>query len=158
MKALFNDAMEPEVLSWDNAGNNRFMTAGKGSWIQNPSSHYISAKTSKLPVAEQIYFHQTPAGPRGRHTAVNLRSMGVWKFSKEVDLGKELIRHLFNEERYIDYVTSSDNYNHPIFRKFEDSSGVEHRPEIRAIQNHRPVLPSLYLAGSPRSESTNRDL
>ncbi|MGH8066422.1 MAG: ABC transporter substrate-binding protein [Candidatus Entotheonellia bacterium] len=119
VKTLFNDAMEPEVLSWDNAGNNRFMTAGKGSWIQNPASHYISAKTSKLKVAEQIYFHQTLAGPRGRHTVVNLRSMGVWKFSKEAELGKDLIRHLFNEERYIEYVTSSDNYNHPIFKKFE---------------------------------------
>jgi multiple sugar transport system substrate-binding protein len=116
---LYNETMEPEVLSWDNAGNNRFMTAGKGSWIQNPASHYITAKTSKLKVADQIYFHQTPAGPRGRHTVVNLRSMGVWKFSKEVGLGKDLIRHLFQEERYIDYVTSSDNYNHPIFRKFE---------------------------------------
>jgi multiple sugar transport system substrate-binding protein len=119
VKTLYNEAMEPEVLSWDNAGNNRFMTAGKGSWIQNPASHYISAKTSKLKVAEQIYFHQTPAGPRGRHTVVSLRSMGVWKFSKERELGKDLIRHLFNEERYITYITSSDNYNHPIFTKFE---------------------------------------
>jgi multiple sugar transport system substrate-binding protein len=91
VKVLYNETMEPEVLSWDNAGNNRFMTAGKGSWIQNPASHYISAKTSKLKVAEQIYFHQTPAGPRGRHTVVNLRSMGVWKFSNEVELGKDLI-------------------------------------------------------------------
>jgi len=119
VKTLYNDTMEPEVLSWDNAGNNRFMTSGRGSWIQNPASHYISAKTSKLKVAEQIYFHQTPAGPVGRHTVVNLRSMGVWKFSKEVELGKALIRHLFQEERYIEYVKSSDNYNHPIFPKFE---------------------------------------
>jgi multiple sugar transport system substrate-binding protein len=119
VKVLYQETMEPEVLSWDNAGNNRFMTAGKGAWIQNPASHYISAKTSKLKVAEQIYFHQTPAGPRGRHTVVSLRSMAVWKFSKEVELGKALIRHLFNEERYIEYVTSSDNYNHPIFKKFE---------------------------------------
>jgi multiple sugar transport system substrate-binding protein len=119
VKALYTETMEPEVLSWDNAGNNRFMTAGKGSWIQNPASHYISAKTSKLPVAEHIYFHQTPAGPAGRHTTLNLRSMGVWKFSKEVELGKELIRYLFNEERYVQYITSSDNYNHPIFTKFE---------------------------------------
>ncbi len=119
VKTLYQETMEPEVLSWDNAGNNRFMTAGKGAWIQNPASHYISAKTSKLKVAEQIYFHQTPVGPRGRHTVVSLRSMGVWKFSKEVELGKALIRHLFDEERYIAYVTSSDNYNHPIFQKFE---------------------------------------
>jgi multiple sugar transport system substrate-binding protein len=119
VKALFNEAMEPEVLSWDNAGNNRFMTSGKGSWIQNPASHYISAKTSKLKVAEQIYFHQTPAGPAGRHTVMNLRSLGVWKFAKEVELGKALIRYLFDEERYLEYVRSSDNYNHPIFPKFE---------------------------------------
>jgi multiple sugar transport system substrate-binding protein len=119
VKTLYNDAMEPEVLSWDNAGNNRFMTAGKGSWIQNPASHYISAKTSKLKVADQIYFQPPPAGPAGRHTVATLRSMGVWKFSKEVELGKALIRHLFDEERYIDYVTASDNYNHPIFPKFE---------------------------------------
>jgi len=50
---------------------------------------------------------------------VNFCSMGVWKFSKEVELGQDLIHYLFHEERYIDYVTSSDNYNHPIFRKFE---------------------------------------
>lgn len=119
VKVLYNDAMEPEVLSWDNAGNNRFMTAGKGSWIQNPASHYISAKTSKLPVADHIYFHQTLAGPAGRHTCMTLRSMGVWKFSKEAELSKELIRYLFDEERYVQYITASDNYNHPIFPKFE---------------------------------------
>lgn len=119
VKTLYNDTMEPEVLSWDNAGNNRFMLAGKGSWIQNPASHYISAKTSKLKVADQIYFHQTPAGPIGRHTVVSLRSMGLWKFAKEAELGKELIRYLFDEERYVEYVKASDNYNHPIFPKFE---------------------------------------
>jgi multiple sugar transport system substrate-binding protein len=119
VKVLYNDTMEPEVLSWDNAGNNRFMTSGKGSWIQNPASHYISAKTSKLPVAEHIYFHQALAGPAGRHTTLNLRSLGVWKFSKEVELCKELIRYLFNEERYVQYIAASDNYNHPIFPKFE---------------------------------------
>src|SRR5215831_1467802 len=32
-KELYRDAMEPEVLSWDDAGNNRFILSGKGSWI-----------------------------------------------------------------------------------------------------------------------------
>ena len=119
VKALYSDAMESEVLSWDNAGNNRFMIAGKGSWIQNPPSHYISAKTSKLKVADDIYFQLSPAGPGGRHTIVTLRSLGVWKFSKELALAKDLIRYLFNEERYIAYVTASDNYNHPVFKSLE---------------------------------------
>jgi multiple sugar transport system substrate-binding protein len=119
VKALYNEAMEPEVLSWDNAGNNRFMTSGKGSWIQNAPSHYISAKNSKLKVAEDIHFQLSPAGPSGRHTVMNMRSLGVWKFSKNTELSKELIRYLLDEERYIDYVTASDNYNHAIFSKFE---------------------------------------
>jgi multiple sugar transport system substrate-binding protein len=119
VKTLYQDAMEPEVLSWDNAGNNRFMTAGKGSWIHNAPSHYISAKTSKLKVADQIYFQLPPAGPGGRHTTMNLRSMGVWKSSKQADLGKAFIRYLLEQERYLEYVASSDNYNHPMFPTFE---------------------------------------
>ena len=63
VKVLYNETMEPEVLSWDNAGNNRFMIAGKGSWIQNPSSHYITAKTSKLPVADANLFPSDPCRP-----------------------------------------------------------------------------------------------
>src|SRR2546425_916542 len=35
-KELFKDAMEPEVLSWDDASNNRFILSGKCSWIHNP--------------------------------------------------------------------------------------------------------------------------
>ncbi len=77
--------------------------------------------------------------------------MGVWKFSKEAELGKDLIRHLFNEERYIEYVTSSDNYNHPIFQEIRSPPGMEHRSEVRTLQDHRPVLSSLYLAGGPGS-------
>ena len=36
-KELYAEAMEPEVLSWDDAGNNRFLLSGKGSWIHNRS-------------------------------------------------------------------------------------------------------------------------
>mgnify|MGYP005849618247 FL=1 len=31
VKALFEETMTPEVLTWDAAPNNRFMLAGKGS-------------------------------------------------------------------------------------------------------------------------------
>src|SRR5215475_13145683 len=38
VKALYKEAMDPEVLSWDDAGNNRFLASGRGSWIHNPIS------------------------------------------------------------------------------------------------------------------------
>ena len=41
-KELYKDAMEPEVLSWDNASNNRFLLSGQG--VVDPQSR--SAPTS----------------------------------------------------------------------------------------------------------------
>ena len=51
-KELYKDAMEPEVLSWDDSGNNRFILSGKGSWIHNPISPYNSALANKMPIAD----------------------------------------------------------------------------------------------------------
>ncbi|MGH7429021.1 MAG: ABC transporter substrate-binding protein, partial [Candidatus Methylomirabilaceae bacterium] len=38
VKALFQEAMTPEVLAWDESSNNRFMLAGKGSLVLNAIS------------------------------------------------------------------------------------------------------------------------
>jgi hypothetical protein len=45
--------------------------------------------------------------------------MGVWTFSKVDELGKDFIHHLCDGERYVDCVSPSDNYNHPLFKRFE---------------------------------------
>src|SRR5437660_956890 len=42
-KELYRDAMDPEVLSWDDASNNRGILSGKYSWIHNPISPYNAA-------------------------------------------------------------------------------------------------------------------
>jgi multiple sugar transport system substrate-binding protein len=64
-KELYTDAMEPEVLSWDDASNNRFLLSGKGSWIHNPISAWVAAVTNKQPIADDIGFHNSLAGPGG---------------------------------------------------------------------------------------------
>src|SRR5262245_369443 len=46
-KEMYKDAMEPEVLSWDDASNNRCILAGKCSWIHNPVSPYAAAVSKK---------------------------------------------------------------------------------------------------------------
>jgi multiple sugar transport system substrate-binding protein len=40
-KALYTEAVDSEVLSWDDAGNNRCLVAGKCRWIHNPISAYV---------------------------------------------------------------------------------------------------------------------
>jgi ABC-type glycerol-3-phosphate transport system substrate-binding protein len=61
VKRLYNEAMEPEVLAWDDASNNRCLNAGKCFAIHNPISAYESAKKdqvvvpgTKQPIAEVI--------------------------------------------------------------------------------------------------------
>jgi multiple sugar transport system substrate-binding protein len=119
-KELYADAMEPEVLSWDDAGNNRFILSGKGSWIHNPVSPYNSALAKKMPIADEINHHNSPAGPAGTHSAPPISGLGIWKFSKNADLAKEFIKFHFKKENFDKWIVASNAYNHPPLRHFAD--------------------------------------
>ena len=112
-KELYRDAMEPEVLSWDDSSNNRFLLSGKGSWIHNPISAWAAAVANKQPIADDIGFHNSLAGPGGTHSAPSILSLGIWKFSKNAEVAKELIQYLFRKENYDAWIVASSAFNHP---------------------------------------------
>ena len=119
-KELYQDAMEPEVLSWDDASNNRFILSGKGSWIHNPISPYNSALSNKMPIADDLNHHNSPAGPAGTHSAPPILGIGVWKFSKNQELAKEFIQFLFKKENYDAWIVASNAFNHPPLKNLAD--------------------------------------
>ena len=100
-KELYRDAMEPEVLSWDDASNNRFILSGKGSWIHNPISPYNAALTKKMPIADDINHHNEPGRP-GRHPLRHRPSTGSASGSspRTSPLAKEFVKFLFQKENY----------------------------------------------------------
>jgi multiple sugar transport system substrate-binding protein len=134
VRALFNDAMDPVVLSWDNAANNQWLNSGKGSWIQNPISHYVVAKEKKMPVAEQTGFHLPPAGPGGRHTVGVPRSLAIWKFSKNVEPAREFLKWFFEPAQYHEWIVSGDNYNHPVWRDMENHPIWDQDPKYKPLK------------------------
>jgi multiple sugar transport system substrate-binding protein len=134
VKALYTDAMDPAVLSWDNASNNQWLNSGAGSWIHNPISHYVVAKEKHLPVAQLTGFHPSPAGPAGRHGVGVPRSLGIWKFSKNVDLAKEFLRWFFEPGQYQDWILSGDNYNHPVWRDMENHKVWDIDPKYKPLK------------------------
>jgi multiple sugar transport system substrate-binding protein len=144
--ALYNDAMDPAVLSWNNAGNNLFLNSGRGSWIHNPISHYVVAKQNKLPVADVTGFHSSPAGPGGRHTVGVPRSLGIWKFSKNVDVAKEFLRWFFEPAQYHEWVVAGDNYNHPVWRDMENHPVWDIDPKYKPLKS---VVQYSHLYGWP---------
>jgi len=119
-KELYADAMEPEVLSWDDASNNRFILSGKGSWIHNPISPYNAAIAKKMPIADDINHHNSPGGPAGIHSAPPINSIGIWKFSKNVELAKEFIKFHFQKENFDAWIVAWSAFNHPPLRHFAD--------------------------------------
>jgi multiple sugar transport system substrate-binding protein len=119
-KELYRDAMEPEVLSWDNASNNRFLLSGKGSWIHNPISPYVAAVTKKMPIADEINHHGSPGGPAGIHSATGVNSLGIWKFSRNVALAKDFIKFLFQKENYDAFIVGGSAFNQPPLRQFAE--------------------------------------
>jgi len=103
--------MEPEVLSWDDASNNRFILSGKGSWIHNPISPYNTALKEKMPIADDINHHLTPGGSGGVHNAPGINAIGIWKFSKNADLAKEFIQFLFLKENFDAFIVAANAFN-----------------------------------------------
>jgi multiple sugar transport system substrate-binding protein len=119
-KEAFKDAMEPEVLSWDDASNNRFMLSGKGSWIHNPISPYNAALANKQPIADDINHHNSPSGPAGTHSAPPILGLAIWKFSKNQELAKEFIAFLFQKQNFDAWIVASNAFNHPPLKNFAD--------------------------------------
>src|SRR5262245_18358086 len=134
VKQLYTDAMEPEVLLWDDNSNNRLLLSGKGSWIHNAHSHYLMAKGKKMPIAEQIYFHLSPSGPAGRHTPTVVRSLGIWKFSKHIDAAKEVVKFHFSQENYSEFIMTSECFDAPVYKSMEDHPAWKSDPKYEPIK------------------------
>jgi len=135
-KKMYRDCMEPEVLSWDDTSNNQSLQQGKAGWIHNPVSAYIVARNSKLPSAEGINHHRSLAGPDGqRHETDVPRHIGIWKFSKNVEPGKEWIRYLLGRrEVYDEYIMSGDAFNLPAYTNLVDHPVLKTDPKFAALR------------------------
>lgn len=123
VKALYNDAMESEVLAWDDRNNNVCLASGKCSMILNPVSAYRSAVRDKAliqgtdrPVHQVINHIMPPKGPAGRHMAASHQGVGIWKFSPMVDVGKRFLDYHFQADNADKHLWASAGYNQPLLK------------------------------------------
>jgi len=119
-KELFRDAMERRSCPGTTPPTTASSSPAKGSWIHNPISPYNAALKEKMPIADDINHHTSPAGPAGIHSAVPMLGLGVWKFSKNIDVAKEFIQFLFRKENYDAWIVASNAFNHPPLRHLAD--------------------------------------
>lgn len=109
--------LPPDVPSWDDASNNKFLVSGQGSLIMNPPSAWAVAKRDAPQVAEQLWTHGFPVGPKGRYAPFLPYFWGVWNFSKNQSAAKSLITHLSQASSAEKMTNASQGYDLPSFEK-----------------------------------------
>ncbi|MFQ5848102.1 MAG: ABC transporter substrate-binding protein [Candidatus Methylomirabilales bacterium] len=116
VKALFHEAMTPEVLAWDASSNNRFMLAGKGSLALNAISITRTGENKKIAVTDNIWLTKAPKGPARRIGLEHVMDVYViWKFAKNIEGAKQfLIDYIGNFRKGF---KASEFYNFPCFPK-----------------------------------------
>jgi len=113
VRALYKEAMEPDVLSWDDASNNKYLASGRGSWIHNPISAYRTIQKATPELADKIYVWKTPAGPVRRIAAGSPNSYVIWRFARNKEAAIEFLR--FWADHGTESFEASTGYNHPLF-------------------------------------------
>lgn len=116
MKALYEEAMTPEVLAWDASSNNRQMLAGRSSLVLNAISVTRTGENEKLPIHEKIALAKAAKGPVRRVGLEHVMDCYViWKFAANIEgAQKFLIDYIGNFRQAF---THSEFYNFPCFSK-----------------------------------------
>jgi len=114
MRALYQEAMTPEVLAWDASSNNRAMIAGTISLALNAISITREAENKHLAIARQIALAKAAQGPARRIGLEHVMDCYViWKFAEHQDGAKRFLADYIGDFRA--GFVASEFYNFPCF-------------------------------------------
>ena len=91
-KALYEEAMTPEVISWSPTDNNRFMLSGNGSLTLDTMSIIRAAENKLLPANEHLELALLPEGPAGRiGPTFATNTYVIWRFAQNLEGAKKFL-------------------------------------------------------------------
>ena len=92
VKALYDEAMTKDVLTWDPASNNRFMLDGEGCLTLDTVSVTRASESMKLPIADDLQLTKAPEGPAGRLAPpFGLHVYFIWNFAENIEGAKQFL-------------------------------------------------------------------
>jgi multiple sugar transport system substrate-binding protein len=113
-KAMFEEAMTPEVLAWDASSNNRQILAGRSSLVLNAISVTRTGENTDLPIHKDIGLAKAAAGPARRIGLEHVMDCyTTWKFAENIEgAQKFLIDYIDNFKQGF---LAGQFYNFPCF-------------------------------------------
>jgi len=111
-KALFDEGMTPEVFSWDDASDNRYLASGVGCWIHDAISAFRTTEDTNPDVFKNTFMLPEATGPAGLQWNVSDPNVyAIWKLSKNVPAAKEYLVALNDSQPAA--MAASRGYNMP---------------------------------------------
>ena len=147
--------LPPDVLSYDDASNNRALISGKSALIFNPPSAWAVAKEQNPAVAADCWTFSAPSGPKGRFVPYLPYAWGLWKYSANKSAAKDLIEYLCQREQVEERCVAVSGYDIPPFDSMTDFKiWAEVEPPRGTVFNY-PILPTHnaqpHIAAAPAS-------
>ncbi len=153
VKDLYTATMTSEVLSWDDASNNRAYLSGKYAWVHNAVSIY-AILPKQAPHLRPVTNHaHSPAGPAGRHATAIPVNYGIWKFSEHQEVAKEFLKMMSEHERLSFLFELTETYNHPLLKGFETHPYWDKDPKIAALRTYQRDAHMIGWPGPPNRKA-----
>jgi multiple sugar transport system substrate-binding protein len=114
VRALYKEAMTPEVFTWDPSSNNRMILAGRASFVCNAISVTRTAERENPQMGRKIGLTPALKGPVRRIAAEHLMNCYVvWKFAENPEGAQQFLVDLV--DRFSDVFSEAESYNFPSF-------------------------------------------
>jgi multiple sugar transport system substrate-binding protein len=139
-KALYDEGMTPEVFSWDDASDNRYLASGVACWIHDAISAFRTTEDTNPEVFKNTYCLPEAAGPTGTRWNVGEPNVwAIWKFSKNVPAAKEFIQNIADNQK--DAMLASRGYNMPFLRDQykKPMPGLGNDPKLATLQEQDKI-------------------
>jgi multiple sugar transport system substrate-binding protein len=107
--------MPQGVTGWDDSGDNRAFQSEQLAFATNSGTIAMWCEENKPDLFQRMGITYTPAGPAGRQNIASMRSMGVFKNSKNVKLAKQLVTYLMTKANYQKWLEGYGGYYSPAY-------------------------------------------
>ena len=75
-------------------------------------------------VAEQLWHHDLPSGPKGRFRPDAPFFWGIWDFSENISAGKDLLRYVANKTVVDQLVDASQGFDIPVILSHQKTNDI----------------------------------
>jgi multiple sugar transport system substrate-binding protein len=140
-KAIFEEGMTPEVFSWDDASDNRYLASGIACWVHDAISAYRTTEDTNPEVFKNLVLMLEPQGLPGKRVSAAAPNVWmVWKFSKNQQAAKEFLAYLIDND--LEGMTQSRGYNMPYLndRYKKPMPVIGSDPKLQILQDFPKIV------------------